>query len=171
MRKGVVVKISKHRIGLGSEHPYCDSLQNIMIGLFFAVWGVDAFILNYSTVLVGLIPLLLRLFLAILSLSIGVYLVAKSHKAIFSEVHEHTTLIESGAYSWVRHPMYLGTLISCLGFFFAIPSLLSLAVWIAFFLLYNKMATYEENDLIRILGEEYIAYQKRVPKWFPRIRS
>jgi len=32
------------------------------------------------------------------------------------------------------------------------------------------MATYEEKDLIRILGEEYTAYQKRVPKWFPGIR-
>jgi len=43
-------------------------------------------------------------------------------------------------------------------------------VWIGFFVLYDKMVTYEEKDLIRILGEQYIAYQKRVPKWFPRIR-
>jgi protein-S-isoprenylcysteine O-methyltransferase Ste14 len=66
--------------------------------------------------------------------------------------------------------MYLGVLMFCLGFFFASPSLLSLGVWIGFFIVYDKMATYEEKDLVRILGEEYIAYQKRVPKWFPRIR-
>ena len=67
--------------------------------------------------------------------------------------------------------MYLGTLVFFLGFFFAIPSLLSLGILILFFILYDKMATYEENDLIRILGEEYVAYQKRVPKWFPRFRG
>jgi protein-S-isoprenylcysteine O-methyltransferase Ste14 len=31
------------------------------------------------------------------------------------------------------------------------------------------MTTYEEKSLIQILGEEYIAYQKRVPKWFPKL--
>jgi len=66
--------------------------------------------------------------------------------------------------------MYLGILLFCLGFFFISPSLLSFGVWLAFFVLYDEMATYEEKNLIRILGEEYVAYQKRVPKWFPRIR-
>jgi protein-S-isoprenylcysteine O-methyltransferase Ste14 len=56
----------------------------------------------------------------------------------------------------------------CLGFFLLSPSLLSFGVWLGFFILYDKMATYEENDLAQILGKEYIAYQKRVPKWFPR---
>jgi len=66
--------------------------------------------------------------------------------------------------------MYLGILLFCLGLFFISPSLLSFGVWLAFFILYDKMATYEQKDLIRILGEEYIVYQKRVSKWFPRIR-
>jgi protein-S-isoprenylcysteine O-methyltransferase Ste14 len=69
----------------------------------------------------------------------------------------------------VRHPMYLGTLLFCLTFFFAMPSFLSFMIWIVFFIFYDKMATYEENDLIRIFGEKYISYQKRVPKWIPRI--
>ena len=33
-----------------------------------------------------------------------------------------------------------------------------------------RAATYEARDLIRILGEECVTHQKRVPKWFPRIR-
>ena len=163
--------MSKHRAGLGSEHPYCDSIQNIMIILFFVVWGLDSFILNYSTVSFGFILLPIRLFLGIPSLSIGAYLGAKSHEAIFDGGSNHPKLIDSGVYSWVRHPMYLGILMFCLGFFFAIPSLLSLAVWVIFFILYDKMATYEEKDLIRVLGEEYTSYQKRILKWFPRPKS
>jgi len=169
----VVVKISENKAGLGSEHPHCDQIQLIMIILFFVVWGGDSlsfFIFRYSTVLVGLFSLPVLVLPAILSLGFGLYLVAKSHEAVFGEVTDQPSLIDSGVYSWVRHPMYLGILLICLGFFFLSPSLLSLGVWLAFLILYDKMAKYEEKDLIRILGEEYIAYQKRVPKWIPRLR-
>jgi protein-S-isoprenylcysteine O-methyltransferase Ste14 len=168
-----VIEISENRTVLGSEFPHCDQIQLIMIILFFVVWGGDSlsfFTFRHSTVLVGLISLPILLLPAILSLGFGLYLVAKSHKAVFGEATDQPTLIDSGVYSWVRHPMYLGILLSCLGFFFISPSLLSFGVWLAFFILYDKMATYEEKDLIRIFGEEYIAHQKRVAKWIPRIK-
>jgi protein-S-isoprenylcysteine O-methyltransferase Ste14 len=147
---------------LGSEHPHCDQIQLIMIILFFVVWGGDSLsflIFRYSTVLVGLISLPALLLPAVLSLGFGLYLIAKSHKAVFGETTDQPRLIDSGVYSWVRHPMYLGILLSCLGFFFLSNLLLSFGVWLAFPILYDKMATYEEKDLIRILGKEYIAYQ------------
>jgi protein-S-isoprenylcysteine O-methyltransferase Ste14 len=141
-----------------------------MLILFFAVWGVDTlsyFLFRVSTVLTGLASFLLLLVPAILSSGFGVYLALKSHEAVFPEITVQPRLIDSGVYSWVRHPMYLGTLLFCLGFFFVMASLLSLGVLIVFFVFYDKMATYEEKDLIRVLGEAYIAYQKRVPKWCP----
>ena len=165
-----MIEIPEDITPLGSEFPYCDTLQLMMIILFFVVWGLDSLVFNYSTVLVGFIPLPLRFFLAILSLSMGAYLGAKSHKAVFGEAHDQPKLIDSGVYSWIRHPMYLGPLVFCLGFFFSSLSLLSLGIWIGFFILYDKMATYEEEDLIRILGEEYAAYRERVPKWIPRLK-
>ena len=164
------MKVSRRRAGLASEHRYCDRIQNAMIMLFLVVWGVDSFILNYSTFLVGLIPLLLRIALSILSMGAGGYLAAKSHNLVLHEAIDERKLADSDVYSLVRHPMYLGTLVFFLGFFFAIPSLFSLAILILLFVFYDRMATFEENDLIRVLGEEYAAYQKRVPKWFPRFR-
>jgi len=65
--------------------------------------------------------------------------------------------------------MYLGILLFCLAFLFITISLVSIGIWIAFFLFYDRMATYEEKSLIQILGEEYTAYQKRVSKWLPKI--
>ncbi len=162
----------RHRGGLGSEHPLCDSVQLVMLLLFFVAWGIDSlghFMFGVSTVLVEFTSFPLLLVPAILSLISGVYLALKSHAAVFGETHDKPQLVDSGVYSLVRHPMYLGILLLCLGFFLAIPSLISLAVWIAFFLFYDKMATHEENDLIRIFGADYIAYQKRVPKWFPGV--
>jgi protein-S-isoprenylcysteine O-methyltransferase Ste14 len=169
-----VVKISEKRHGLGSEHPLCDRIQLIMIILFLVVWGIDSlsfFIFRYSTVLVDVISFLALLLPSFASLSFGLYLVAKSHKAVFSEAHDQPKLLDSGVYSWVRHPMYLGILLFCLAFFFAIPSLLSIGILLVFFILYDRMATYEEKSLTQILGEEYIAYRKRVPKWFPKLLS
>jgi len=166
----VVAKIPEIRKGLGSEHAYCDSVQLAMLILFFVIWGIDTlsyFVFSVSTVLVVLTSLPLFLLPAILSLGFGIYLALKSHEAVFSETTPK--LIDSGVYSWVRHPMYLGTLMFCLGFLFVSISLLSLGVWIGFFIFYDRMVTYEEKDLIHILGEEYITYQKRVPKWFPRL--
>ena len=168
-----MIEISENKTVLGSEFPHCDQIQLIMIILFFVVLTIDSlsfFIFRYSTVLVGLFSLPVLLLPAVLSLGFGLYLIAKSHKAVFGKITDQPRLIDSGVYSRVRHPMYLGILLSCLGFFFVSPSLLSFGVWLAFFILYDKMATYEEKDIIRILGEEYIVYQKRVPKWVPRIR-
>jgi protein-S-isoprenylcysteine O-methyltransferase Ste14 len=160
----------KHRTGLGSEHPLCDSVQIVMLILFFVALGVDSlghFMFGISTVFVEFTSFPFLLVPAVLSLISGVYLALKSHDAVFGETAGQLKLIDSGVYSLVRHPMYLGTLLFCLGFFLVIPSLISMAVWIAFFLFYDKMATYEENDLRRIFGTDYTAYQKRVPKWFP----
>lgn len=100
-----MIEISEKKTVLGSEFPYCDTIQLVMIILFFVVWGLDSFIYNYSTAFVGLVPLPLRLLLAILSLGVGAYLVAKSHEAVFGEVPDQPKLIDEGVYSRVRHPI------------------------------------------------------------------
>ncbi|MDD2666533.1 MAG: isoprenylcysteine carboxylmethyltransferase family protein [Methanocellales archaeon] len=162
--------------GLGSEHPLCDKIQLIMIILFFVVWGTDTisfFTFGYSTVLVGLISLPMLILPASVFLGLSLYLISKSHNVVLGGTKDNQQLLDSGVYAWVRHPMYLGTLLFCLGFFFLSPSLISLGIWMAFFIIYDKMATYEENDLVKILGKDYESYQNRVSKWLPimRIRS
>ena len=158
---------------LGSEHPLCDSIQLIILMLFFVVWTIDSlsyFIFGVSTVLVEFVTFPLLLLPALLSWSFGIYLALKSHEAVFGETSCQPKLNYYGVYSLVRHPMYLGTLLFCFGFLFIMPSLFSFGVWVVFFIFYDKMATYEENDLIRILGEKYVSYQKQVSKWFPNWR-
>jgi protein-S-isoprenylcysteine O-methyltransferase Ste14 len=158
--------------GLGSEHPLCDRIQLVMVILFLVVWGADflAFsVFGSSTVLVAVTSCPLLLLPSFATLVFGLYLIAKSHKVVFSEANVQPKLIDSGVYSWVRHPMYLGTLMICLAFFFVSLSLLSLGVLFVFFILYDRMTVLEEGCLINILGEDYIAYQKRVSKWLPRL--
>jgi protein-S-isoprenylcysteine O-methyltransferase Ste14 len=148
----------------------CDRVQLLMLILFFVVWGLDSlgfFMFGYSTVVFQALAFPPLLAGTVLALAFSFYLVSKSHKAVLEQVQDPPQLVDSGVYAWVRHPMYLGTLLFCLAFLFVSVSLVSIAVWIAFFVFYDRMATYEEKSLIEILGEPYIAYQKRVAKWLP----
>jgi len=160
------------RQGLGSEHPLCDRIQLLMLILFFVVWGIDSlsyFMFGYSTVIFEVLafPVLFAGMLVFLCLSF--YLVSKSHKVVLEQVQDPPKLVDSGVYAWVRHPMYLGILLFCLAFLLISVSLVSIVIWIAFFIFYDRMAAYEEKSLIEILGEEYTAYQKRVSKWLPQL--
>lgn len=161
------------RHGLGSEHPLCDKIQPLMLILFFAVWGIDIsclFIFGYSTVIFHALAFPALFAGTIIFLCLSLYLVSKSHKAVLEQAEASPKLVDSGVYRWVRHPMYLGTLLFCFAFLLVGFSIVSLAVWIAFFVFYDRMATYEENSLLEILGEEYAAYKKRVSKWFPGVK-
>jgi len=160
------------RRGLGSEHPLCDRVQLLMLTLFFGVWGIDFFcffIFGYSTVIFQALTFPLLLAGTILLLTLSFYLILKSHNVVLKQAHGQPKLVDSGVYAWVRHPMYLGTLLFCFAFLFISVSFISIAIWTAFFIFYDRMATYEEKSLIAILGEQYTAYQKRVSKWFPRV--
>lgn len=76
---------------------------------------------------------------------------------------------EDGPYRWVRHPLYVGTLIWWLGFFV----LAGEPVWgTALFIgiagaAYAPQAALEEECLRVLFGEAYAAYARRVPRWFP----
>jgi protein-S-isoprenylcysteine O-methyltransferase Ste14 len=163
-----------HRVGLGAEHPLNDKVQAVFFVVFLGVWVLDSFVLHFSTVLADLVSIWIRLPLGGVSFAIGVYLVAKSEAAVFGRTlvgrNGKPKLITTGVYSWVRHPMYLGILLVFLGFVFATLSLLSLLIWACFFVFFNKMATYEEQDLCKTVAEQYGNYQKKVPKWFPHLR-
>jgi len=163
-----------HRTGLGVEHPLNDKVQAVFLVIFLGVWGLDSFVFSFSTLLAGAVPLLVRLPLGILSFALGIYLVAQSEAAVFGRTLVgrigEPKFITTGVYAWVRHPMYLGSLLVLLGLFVATLSLLSLLVWVGLFAFFDRMATYEERDLCRVLGEQYLNYQRQVPKWLPHVK-
>ena len=111
------------------------------------------------------------MFLLFFLIAVGVYLVEKSHGAVFGKVGT-PELLDSGVYSLVRHPMYLGGLMILLGFLFLNLSIVALVIWAIYAFLCNWMATYEEKDLLRVLGDKYANYQSDVPKWlmFSKLR-
>jgi len=155
------------REGIGEEHPFCDSGQNLFILLYIVVWIADSFWLHWSTFLMSSTHWLLRGSIAFISIVLGVYLTQGAHKAVFDEAPSDPQVIDWGVFSFVRHPMYLGVLLIMMGLFFWSFSIISIIIWVGFFFFYDRMASYEEEDLISIFGEDYAEYQRNVGKWFP----
>ena len=80
-------------------------------------------------------------------------------------------LVVSGAYRYVRNPMYVAVLASIVGqaLLLGQPRLLSYAALVAV-LMVGFVRLYEEPVLRRRFGEEYAAYCRAVPGWWPRLR-
>ena len=78
-------------------------------------------------------------------------------------------LVATGPYGLVRHPMYIGYNVALVGLAFVLGSWGLLIVGGPIFLLFwVAYALFEESDLRRRFGAEYMAYQAEVAMW-PRL--
>ena len=85
------------------------------------------------------------------------------------QLYEDQSLITTGPFALVRHPMYLGWFMAALG------GILIYRTWTPVFLLGNFpglawRARLEDKALAEEFGEEWEAYRRRVPGWIPRLR-
>ena len=81
---------------------------------------------------------------------------------------KNAVLAQSGPYSVVRNPLYLGNFLGLLGFLFAVQQpLLALALAGGFAFLYPAVVRAEEARLAALFGERYAAYCASVPRWVP----
>ena len=159
-----------HKQGPGQEHQKSHIIQLLAMIIFFIIWIIDSFIFTFSTILTGYIPIIIQIIGFISFLTLGLILSFRTGHVIF-QAENSNKLITTGILSHTRHPLYLGVLIIYVGFIFLTMSLISIVGLIIAFLLYNYIASFEENELIEIFKEEYLDYKKRVPKWIPSIRS
>jgi protein-S-isoprenylcysteine O-methyltransferase Ste14 len=148
------------------EHPYGDLGQLIFLGLFLLVWVADSFFLHLSTFLSACIPLALRLVVLGGALVTAVYLFKSGH-VVISHGKLPTGVVSTGAFRYVRHPLYLGCILFYLGLAVSTASMLALALLVIIGIFYNFLAGYEEKLLEKKFGEEYRQYQHKTGKWLP----
>ncbi len=150
------------------EHPYGDAGQLILLGLFLVVWAGDSFFLHKSTFVSDYVPLSIRLVILGLALIIGVYLFKSGH-VVVSHEERPTSVVSTGAFRFVRHPLYLGAILFYLGLAVSTASLFPLLLLVVIFLFYNYIAGYEERLMEIRFGEDYVSYKNRTGNWAPRI--
>ncbi len=80
-------------------------------------------------------------------------------------------LVLRGPYRLVRHPVYLGELVSALGLLVVKPHPLIVAVFAVFVALQYGRTIYEERALAAAYPDDYPAYARRVPRLVPGLRA
>lgn len=86
-------------------------------------------------------------------------------------------LITAGPYAHMRNPLYLGNMISWLGFSLAAcgatpfwaTGVILLTVFLSFAVIYGNIVPLEEDYLHHNFGDSYAIYKNSVPRWIPRL--
>jgi protein-S-isoprenylcysteine O-methyltransferase Ste14 len=83
-------------------------------------------------------------------------------------IHKDRQLASGGPYGVCRHPLYLGTFLSCIGVCGLVGSWLAMVIFtVIFALVYIPTIRQEEAFMHKAYGEEYQAYVARVPAFCP----
>jgi protein-S-isoprenylcysteine O-methyltransferase Ste14 len=78
-------------------------------------------------------------------------------------------LVDSGPFAWVRNPLYLGNIGLWVGFAFMARLPWLALVFLALLLLeYHAIVNWEERLLASRIGDAYVQYMTRVPRWIPK---
>lgn len=158
-----------HPAHLAREHPKTHIIHTISIISFSSIVFIDA-TFSLTTIFTLFVPLPIRIILFAFFLILGIYIGKSSFNIIYTRRDpEDKSLNKSGVYAYIRNPMFLMVHCIFLGVFFLTLSLLSLIPWAISFYFFNNIVQYEEKELEKIFGEEYLKYKKKVHRWILRL--
>jgi len=81
-------------------------------------------------------------------------------------------MVTEGVYARMRHPQYTGLFLIVFGEGIVHwPTIVSVAAFPIIVLAYAHLARKEERNMLGTFGDEYRAYQRRVPMFIPRRRG
>ncbi len=137
--------------------------------IIFAIVSIlDGQVLNWSTQLNNIVPLIVRIILCIKFVIMALILIQISHNTLFKDKKVPDKLLTDGIFKYVRNPMYLGILLIYIAVICFSISLISIGVFIVIFIVYDKMVKIEESILEEIFGNEFLEYKKKVSRWIPK---
>lgn len=151
------------------EHPFGDAGQLILLGVFLVVWVADSFFLHKSTFLSDYLPMWIRLLILGFALIVGMFLFKSGH-VVVNHGKQPDGVMVSGAFRYVRHPLYLASILTYLGLTLSTMSIFCFVLLMGIFIFHNYIADYEEKLLEIRFGDEYRRYKKKTGKWVPRIK-
>ena len=100
----------------------------------------------------------------------GFWLISAAWAVLYGAQRRHA-LATSGAYSYVRHPQYVGFVLVMFGFLLQWPTLLTLAMFPVLVIMYVRLARAEEREALAEFGMEYEDYRRDVPAFVPRLSA
>jgi protein-S-isoprenylcysteine O-methyltransferase Ste14 len=113
-----------------------------------------------------------------LALAAGISLLGFAHHHLGKNFHslvvskENQTLVETGPYRWIRHPIYTAFLINYVGGGLLSGNIVLTVVPVTMYaiLVVIRMGQ-EEKVMEELFGQKYIEYEKRTGRLLPRIKK
>lgn len=141
-------------------------LLSIFLGFLIRTSGLGSFsshiyVIYFSGLFLILLGLVIR-WIAILTL--------KQSFTVDVSVAADQSIVESGIYRHVRHPAYLGSLLSFLGLGLALVNWLSvLIIFVPIFFAFSRRINVEESVLKKSFGERYVHYCNQTKRLIPGV--
>jgi methanethiol S-methyltransferase len=144
----------------------------LTIYLLVRFFGLDAKDLNaslWSTLFgVGETGMMISMVIGYLILFTGLGIFMAGWRALH-RARQENRLVKDGLYGLVRHPQYTGLFIGIFGEGIVHwPTIFSVALFPVIIFTYVMLARSEERKVLEQFGDEYRAYQGRVPAFIPR---
>lgn len=140
-------------------------ISYVLVGLQFACLGI--FAVTGPVIARSLLPLALE----IAGIALGLWALwsmRRSPPNIIPDVRASATLVRSGPYRWIRHPMYSALLLICAALALDTPSALRLATWLLLAATLLTKLRYEER-LLHAAFPAYAAYAQTSFRLLPFI--
>jgi protein-S-isoprenylcysteine O-methyltransferase Ste14 len=115
----------------------------------------------------GALGAVIEMLLGYALIVLGLLLLVEGWRELY-QAHREGRLAAGGLYGVVRHPQYTGIYLALIGQLIHWPTILTLALFPFIVWAYARLARKEEERLTDRFGEEYLAYRRRVPRFFPR---
>lgn len=147
----------------------------LTIYLMVRFFGLDGANLNaslWSTALgVGEQGMMIAMVLGYALLFVGIGLFIQGWRELY-RARQQNRLVTDGLYALVRHPQYTGLFLGLFGEGVVHwPTVFSVAIFPVIVLAYYLLARSEEKKVVAQFGDEYRAYQRRVPMFIPRLNQ
>ena len=142
------------------------SVINLILWIWFPLSVLDEWVIS-PNIWVGIIIAICMLIPCGIIMGMGI-------KAAGSEtlIPSKDTPMYSGIYRFIRHPQSLGEFPMFVAISFALNSWFLVIVSFVFILIYIPiMIYYEEKDLVRRFGDDYLQYQKTTGALFPKLKK
>jgi len=160
-----------HHKDLAGEYRWGDAGQVILFVIFVIGMVSDLFFIKVSSSWQDVIPWYVPVIIFIPLLFVSIYLVQSGLKKVFKEERKELEVISSGVFGFVRHPIYLGSILIFLSFTILSLSIVALIICFVIIVFYYYLCRYEERLLIEKLGDKYGNYMKKVPMLIPWFRT
>ena len=89
----------------------------------------------------------------------GLILLSSAWRTLYQS-QQFGKLATSGVYQYFRHPQYIAFIIMIIGFLLQWPTIITLLMAPILIFRYIRLGKKEEEDMIKIYGQEYLSYIK-----------